>query len=220
MKTIKNTSMTQVETIPLPKSLDDLALQPIWVAWRNEQGKKLPLDPNSRGPAKADDPRTWGNRDAAERLATARNGGLGVQLTNLASRPDLRLCGVDLDGCLDTFGNVSPWASAVVERFDSYTEVSPSGTGLHILFFASQADFSDLQSARKVTPKGGKEFSLGNHTEIALFLGGRYFTVTREAFDPTGLLGAAPLRQVAVTDLDWLLTDHGPAFMAQKGQSD
>lgn len=200
-------------------SLDSLAAEPIWVAWCEKDGRKLPLDPNTAGAgAKADDPATWSNRKAAQRLAQRRKGGLGVELSALPSMPGWRLCGVDLDGCLDASGEAAPWAAAVLDRFDSYAEVSPSGTGLHILFMARDSDFAALQKADKLSPKGGKEFSLGNHTEIAVYLGGRYFTVTGNAFDPSDMLGAAPICPVDRAALDWLISDHGPAFLARKGQ--
>jgi putative DNA primase/helicase len=41
--------------------------------------------------------------------------------------------GIDLDGCRDPqTGVIEPWALEVVRLLDSYTEVSPSGRGLHI----------------------------------------------------------------------------------------
>jgi putative DNA primase/helicase len=42
--------------------------------------------------------------------------------------------GVDLDKCRqrDT-GVIEAWASAIVERLNSYTEVSMSGTGIHVI---------------------------------------------------------------------------------------
>src|SRR5262249_1385032 len=43
-------------------------------------------------------------------------------------------CGIDLDDCRDPeTGQLSPDATAIVERFASYTEVSPSGTGVKII---------------------------------------------------------------------------------------
>lgn len=42
--------------------------------------------------------------------------------------------GVDLDHCRDAdTGEVAPWALELAAKLDSYTEVSPSGTGLHII---------------------------------------------------------------------------------------
>lgn len=201
----------------VPISLDSLAADPIWVAWFTDaKGRKMPLDPNAAGgAAKADDPKTWGSRKAAQRLAQRRKGDLGVQLSPVPSLPGWRLCGVDLDGCLDASGEAAPWASAVVSRFNSYAEVSPSGSGLHVLFLARESDFAALRDAGKVTPLGGKPFSRGKHTEIALYLGGRYFTVTGNAFDPSDMLGAEPIRPVSREALEWLITDHGPAFLAR-----
>lgn len=41
---------------------------------------------------------------------------------------------VDLDHCRDaTTGTLVPWAEEVVAKLDSYTEVSPSGTGLRVM---------------------------------------------------------------------------------------
>jgi len=43
-------------------------------------------------------------------------------------------CGVDLDHCRDSeTGALEPWAKDIVQELDSYTEISPSGKGLHIL---------------------------------------------------------------------------------------
>lgn len=42
--------------------------------------------------------------------------------------------GVDLDNCRDPrTGKIDEWALEIAAKFDSYTEVSPSGTGLHIM---------------------------------------------------------------------------------------
>jgi hypothetical protein len=48
--------------------------------------------------------------------------------------PEDDLCGVDLDGCLDpATGEIEGWAQEIIEELNSYTEISPSGTGVHIL---------------------------------------------------------------------------------------
>lgn len=42
--------------------------------------------------------------------------------------------GVDLDDCIDPkTGDIEPWAAKIIEKLDSYTELSPSGTGVHII---------------------------------------------------------------------------------------
>lgn len=44
------------------------------------------------------------------------------------------ITGVDLDRCRNPeTGEIAPWAAELVARLDTYTEVSPSGTGLHAM---------------------------------------------------------------------------------------
>ena len=200
-------------------TLGDLKNAPIWVAWReNADGRKPPVNPATGRAAKSDGPDTWGTRKAAQRRAqNARwrrektgNFGVGVMLGNTSGLDGWRLCGVDLDGCTD---RLKRYADAVVERFASYTERSPGG-GLHVLFLCRESDFERLRDAGLVTPKGGAEFSLGDHTEIALFLGGRYFTVTDDQIGDE-----STIRPVKRADLEWLIRDHGPTFKRQAGKA-
>ncbi len=104
-----------------------------WVAWRymERAGRrtKPPVNPYTGNDADVTDPTTWGSYEGA--LARAAQDGLpGV---GYVLSVDDGLVGVDLDGCIDAGGNLAPWAAAIVETLDSYTETSPSGRGLHIL---------------------------------------------------------------------------------------
>ena len=48
------------------------------------------------------------------------------------------ITGVDLDKCRDPqTGEIADWAKQVIYELDSYTEVSPSGTGLHVMLEGS-----------------------------------------------------------------------------------
>ena len=63
------------------------------------------------------------------REASTRTDGVGFVFD-----PEERIVGVDLDHCRDANSEeLEPWAAAIVDRLDSYTEVSPSGTGIHVL---------------------------------------------------------------------------------------
>jgi putative DNA primase/helicase len=76
----------------------------------------------------------------------------------------------DLDHCVSTqTGEIDAWAAEVVASLDSYTEVSPSGDGLHILC-RSDAPL----------PAGRRKLD-----HIAMYDGGRYFTMTGEHVENT-----------------------------------
>lgn len=87
-------------------------------------------------------------------------GGVGYVMTGSE-----QVTGVDLDGCIDSAGRIAPWAAEIVEGLNTYTEISPSGTGIRA-FVAGHLD--DWQ-----TPRGGE-------VKIEVYGGsaGRFLTVT------------------------------------------
>lgn len=78
---------------------------------------------------KVNDPTTWNSFDACV-AAYAKGGynGLGFIFTE-----DDPYCGIDFDHVIDDNGRIENWATMLLERLNSYTEVSQSGTGLHVL---------------------------------------------------------------------------------------
>ena len=109
-----------------------------WVAWRyiERGGKptKCPLSPTG-GAASSTDPTTWGSFEAAvEACQTESLAGVGFVFT-----ADDPLMGVDLDRCVDpATGQPKPWAQAILDRLSSYSEISPSGTGVKTIVRASK----------------------------------------------------------------------------------
>ena len=105
-----------------------------WLVWRSEErdGKqtKIPYSPLTGQRASSTTPDTWSGYEEAVKAAREHGyGGVGFVFT-----PEDNLCGVDLDGCLNAeTKKIEPWAQDVIEALDSYTEISPSGTGVHIL---------------------------------------------------------------------------------------
>ena len=132
-----------------------------WLVWRSEErdGKptKIPYSPLTGQRASSTTPETWAGYEEALRAAREHGyGGVGFVFT-----PADDLCGVHLDGCLDPeTGEIEPWALGVIEELDSYTEISPSGTGVHILVKA------ELPAGRNRTGR------------FEAYDRGRYFTVT------------------------------------------
>jgi len=115
---------TQVEHVP---ALKELASYPQWVAWeyREKRTKKAPINPHTWRDASPTDPSTWGSYEEARFSAGSRE-----QIGFVFSADD-PFTGVDLDDCI-VDGEVMPWANEIVKSLDSYTEISPSGTGLKI----------------------------------------------------------------------------------------
>ena len=111
-----------------------------WVLWKLVQlpGRtkptNVPFQPGGRQ-ASSTDPRTWSPYEACAARLKAGDFGLGVML-RVGDDPDRPgVGGVDLDQSRDPVsGTIEPWAIEVVDRFKSYTEISPSGTGLRIWF--------------------------------------------------------------------------------------
>lgn len=71
------------------------------------------------------------------------------------------LVGIDLDDCIGDDGLLEPWAQVIVNAFETYTEISPSGKGVK-LFLNGTLD-------------GKERRRTGN---IEMYSAGRYFTVT------------------------------------------
>lgn len=192
-----------------------------WVAWKTEQrnGKdtKVPYAPTG-GKAKANDPRTWGARAAAETEAARLTvpGNIGIQL---GDHFGLALGGIDLDSCRSADGVIATWAADVMERFASYAEVSPSGTGVKIFFAmlpdAFQAALAALGNNTQGEQRHGCKFaqaSAGDHPPaIEVYVSHRYFTVTGQQCP----MAPSELRFIDAETLLWLLREAGPALVGE-----
>ena len=134
-------------------ALVELGRSPQWVA---HTAPKVPISPSGSA-ASTTDPSTWGTVEEAMQIRAAMGlAGVGFVFTN-----DDPYVGIDLDDAVDPeTGDVRRWAQEIVDRLDSYTEVSPSGTGLHILVRG--------ETLRPGAKCGG----------IEVYSSKRYFTVT------------------------------------------
>ena len=118
----------------IPAELNELKQ---WVLW--DKGKR-PLQPNGI-PASVSNPSTWCSFEAA--VAAYRNRkithrpflGIGFVFTD-----DDPYSGIDLDKVIDENGVISPEAQAIIDEMDSYTEVSQSGRGIHIIVRGKKTD--------------------------------------------------------------------------------
>src|ERR1043165_5180379 len=112
----------------------DLIARAQWVCWRYEgRGKswtKVPYQINGRR-ADSTDRATWTGFEqawAAYQGSANRFDGVGFVFAE-----DDPYFGIDLDSSLDDEGKPLPWAAAIIERFATRTEVSPSGKGVKLI---------------------------------------------------------------------------------------
>lgn len=153
----QNEDKFDIEAIP-----DELAERPQWICWRAEDrdGKttKVPVDPTTGSFASTTDDRTWTTLEQALEYVVTGADGIGFVFT--ATDP---LVGVDLDDCRDPeTGKPLEPAPSIIDQLDSFTEVSPSGTGYHVLLEGELPD------------------GRNRHGTLEMYDHARFFTVTAD----------------------------------------
>jgi primase-polymerase (primpol)-like protein len=131
-----------------------------WVLWRRAENNgrvtRVPISPWSGKAAACDKRQTWGTyRHVLYALRRFPCDGIGFVFTDADP-----FCGIDLDQCRAVNGTITSDVLEMIRLFGSYTELSPSGTGVHILIKA------------KLPGKGRRT------GKIEIYDTGRYFTVT------------------------------------------
>jgi hypothetical protein len=183
---------------------------PQWVLWRGgdkvqpQTGEvklnKVPINPQTLHNADTTDPLTWGTFEAClaalpvaleeweqDDPAAFRGGGLGFVFSDADP-----YTGIDLDSCVDPdSGQLAPWAQAHVAALASYTERSPTDTGLHVLVEGV------------LPPRGRKK----DHVEMYSYA--RFFTMTGRHLAHTPPTIQA--RQEALTTLHTAIFGPQPA---------
>lgn len=137
-----------------------------WVCWGwNGMQLKMPVSPLTGSGAKAGQPDTWGTfGQALDRVDHGQCKGIGFEFANNGE-----LVGVDLDHCI-TNNSLVPEAVELVQRFNTYTEVSQSGTGLHIIC------------------KGKLPGKAIKSKAVEMYNSGRYFALTGNVYNDKAVL--------------------------------
>lgn len=138
-----------------------------WCAWEwywsgeKQKWTKPPIDPWTKEWLRTSEPDSWSSYEDVKHL-----GKKGY----LPTRDDL-ICVIDLDGCRDPeTGEIAAWAWKIIKSICSYTEVSPSGTGVHIIVYA-------------IKPEDAKSrFNLEGH-KVEVYDSGQYITFTGDVID-------------------------------------
>lgn len=172
----------------LKKNLPALADKKIWICFQiipakdkdgNPKTKKIPKDPNSETGelAESDNPNTWGTIDQAySRLIACGYQALGIALCG-------NIMGLDLDHVIYPDGKIEPFAEDIINTVDTYTEFSPSNTGLHSLFVGNP---KLSKNKRKIIPKDKDSCELEMYHPFidaeGKIQGGRFLTVTGKVY--------------------------------------
>jgi primase-polymerase (primpol)-like protein len=153
---------------------DSLAELDRWLLWRSEirngEPTKVPYSAPGRvaSPTRPADWLTFEQATQALERYPKHWSGIGFVFSSADG-----VVGIDLDDSLDVAGQPKLWAQGYIERFaDTYTEVSPSGTGIKIF-------------AKGTVPKGlGKVLMMGKGRKdgIEMYSTGRFFAVTGQRF--------------------------------------
>lgn len=146
-------------------------------AWLRENGHfvlRRGKVPYTRYGIKADPTNPADGCTAAEALAAwqenpGRYDGLGVMIIP-------PLVGIDLDHVISTEGELAPVAQEILGMVDTYTEKSPSGTGLHLLGLAPDMTVDS------------RRYLMKNSAGLEVYFEKRYFTFTGESFSGSKVL--------------------------------
>ena len=149
---------------------DDLKDHGRFCAWRyedrNGRQTKVPYHPLTGEAARSNDPGSF----VSFSEAVQANGydGIGIGIFN-------GLCAVDLDDCITDSGYIKQPAADIIHLMHSYTEVSPGGNGIHILFRADGFSYDT-----------GRYYIMNHRSGIEVYVAGatnKYVTVTGEHFE-------------------------------------
>jgi putative DNA primase/helicase len=122
----KQLLLVKVESIP-----DELRARPQWVVWKavGDKPDKVPYSARTGHRASSTDLLTWSTfQEALEAYENGKYAGVGFVFSSADP-----YTGIDLDDCVDEDGEIALWAMEIVRYFDSYTELSATGSGLHII---------------------------------------------------------------------------------------
>ena len=163
-----------------------------WCVWKRElrggNPTKVPYNPNTGERAEANNPETFGLFPVADELfrIDGEYDGVGIRVSNGFSA-------IDIDHCV-TDGELSDIAKDICEMINSYTEMSPSKTGLRIIVKGEDLAYDRSKYYLK-NPNNGVEFYVSGMTN-------RFMTITGNT------IVQLPVRSVTASDLTSFLDKY------------
>lgn len=165
----------------IPQYIQNNCLWCVWKKeWRGDQPTKIPYNPRTDTRADSSDPSTFAPFERAYETFQTQGeyDGMGILVRD-------GIAAVDIDHCVED-GALSDLAREIIDRVNSYTEYSPSKTGLRI-FFHTEATY-DKQKYYIKNPQNGVELYVSGMTN-------RFVTITGNT------LVNAPVRELSEDEL-------------------
>lgn len=159
---------------------EELRKRPQWILWQsqptgNGSPGKVPVSARRTvlRPCSAHDTQNWMTfEEATQSLERWNQKGVQLNFGFVPTENDPIVC-VDLDSCYVTdIGLLMPWAKRIIDFLQTYTEVSPSGTGLKCFAFTRDATYLHASCEIKEPPTSSKQ------PAIEVFSAGQFVAVT------------------------------------------
>lgn len=152
---------------------DELKQSSYFICWENRPGpdgenRKVPINPRTGRNANGHEYKNaWSDLATAVKYAEEKNIGVGFVIAEAGP-----YVVIDFDHCRDlSTGAIEPEILKIIRKLDSYTEISPSGAGLHVWLRVQE-----------------KSFLIGNRQgKIEIYGKERYMTVTGDHLPGTPL---------------------------------
>lgn len=189
------------QTIP-----DVLKTNALWCVWkRHEEKGKIPFSPITGFPVKSNQANTFSDFNAA--IGAYQKGeydGLGIGVFRGFSA-------IDIDHCIND-GQLSEMAQDIIECMGSYTEVSPSGTGIRIIFTITDFNY-DTDSYYIHNHKIGLEIYVSGVTN-------KFVTITGNVLNDNAVVdGSSTLPAILDKYMRRPIKEHTPSLSSLVSQS-
>jgi hypothetical protein len=180
---------------------DTLKQSALWCVWERDTKGKIPYNPRTGHRAKSNDPATFSDFETAyNTYQTGQYSGLGIGIFN-------GIGAIDIDHCIDN-NQFSNMASDVIHCMESYTEISPSGNGVHIVFTVDNFQYNkDI-------------YYINNHNKgLEVYISGatnKFITITGNKLNDNSMVDGTPkLMEI----LDKYMKKSTPQFTAVSSSS-
>ena len=198
-------------------ALEELSQLKQWVCWKLISAKKIPFTPFGKSVSSHEDAsEQWSDYESCCREAEHpkyKNQHHGLDGIGFVFSGDDPYVGIDLDNCRDPgTGKINEFATEVIKTMDTYTEISQSGKGVHMIAIGHHMEKG--HNSPKIEMYSHRRYFIftGNH------LGGTPDTINERTLQSEGLehqhFGAHLSRKVgAETEYDFKI--HANAKLPQ-----